>query len=118
MLPACGSYAPASGRNSLQHHQCRLPGINGSGAACRAVRRPAARSGARAAPPPSQQKERSSEEQQQGSEQALPATYRRLVAARVGGSFRSVARAVESPLPAPRPGEVLIRMHFAGINGG
>ncbi|GBF92774.1 hypothetical protein Rsub_05393 [Raphidocelis subcapitata] len=51
-------------------------------------------------------------------QQPLPATYRLLVAARAGGSFRAVARAVEAPMPAPGPGEVLVRIHFAGINGG
>lgn len=48
----------------------------------------------------------------------LPATYRRLVAAGVGPSFRAVARVVEVPLPAPGPGEVLVKLLYAGINGG
>jgi hypothetical protein len=56
--------------------------------------------------------------QQAAPQQQLPATYRRLVASRTGGSFREVARAVEAPLPAPGPGEVLVRMRYAGINGG
>ncbi|KAF8062034.1 Zadh2 [Scenedesmus sp. PABB004] len=49
---------------------------------------------------------------------ALPATYRRLIARRTGRSFREVAEVVEEPLPQPGPGEVLIRMRYAGINGG
>lgn len=49
---------------------------------------------------------------------ALPATYKRLVAERCGASFREVARAVDAPLQLPGPGEVLVRIYYAGINGG
>ncbi|KAI8471362.1 MAG: NAD(P)-binding protein [Monoraphidium minutum] len=52
------------------------------------------------------------------AEAGLPATYRRLVAESCGASFREVARVVEAPLQLPGPGEVLVRMHYAGINGG
>jgi hypothetical protein len=53
-----------------------------------------------------------------GAPQQLPATYRRLVAARTGAAFREVARVVDAQMPAPGPGEVLVRMRYAGINGG
>lgn len=55
---------------------------------------------------------------QAGPSGGLPATYKRLVAGGTGESFRAVARVVEAPLPAPGPGEVLVRIRFAGINGG
>lgn len=49
------------------------------------------------------------------AQQALPATYRRLVARRTGGSFREVAEVQEGvPLPQPQEGEVLVRVHYAG----
>lgn len=48
-------------------------------------------------------------------QQELPATYRRLVARRTGGSFRDVAEVQEGlPLPEPQEGEVLVRVHYAG----
>lgn len=49
---------------------------------------------------------------------ALPATFQRLVARRVGRSFREVAEVEEAPLLLPGPGEVLVQLHYAGINGG
>ena len=48
----------------------------------------------------------------------LPATFRRLVAPRTGGSLREVASVLELPLPTPGPGEVLLRVRYAGVNGG
>ncbi|WIA17998.1 hypothetical protein OEZ85_009485 [Tetradesmus obliquus] len=48
----------------------------------------------------------------------LPATYKRLVAKRTGKSFKEVAEVEEVPLPQPGDNEVLIRMSYAGINGG
>ena len=48
----------------------------------------------------------------------LPATYRRLVAPRTGRSLREVASVVSAPTPAPGPGEVLLRVRYAGVNGG
>ncbi|KIZ03484.1 hypothetical protein MNEG_4480 [Monoraphidium neglectum] len=48
----------------------------------------------------------------------LPLTYKRLVAERCGASFREVARVVDTPIQLPGPGEVLIRISHAGINGG
>ena len=61
-------------------------------------------------------------EQQAGAElqqheplQQLPATYRRLVARRTGGSFREVAEVQEGvPMPELQEGEVLVRVHYAG----
>eukprot|EP00775_Hariotina_reticulata_P004107 gene4107-4353_t len=49
---------------------------------------------------------------------SLPTTYKRLVAKHTGRSFREVAEVVEDPLPVPGPNEVLIKLKFAGINGG
>lgn len=72
-------------------------------------------------PQQEQQEQRQQKEQQQGQQgpQQLPATYRRLVAKGCGRSFREVAT-LSPPLPLPTPGpkEVLLRMRYAGINGG
>lgn len=46
----------------------------------------------------------------------LPASYRKLVAIEHSRDFRSVARVVEVPLPAPGPFEVVIKNRFAGVN--
>jgi NADPH-dependent curcumin reductase CurA len=46
----------------------------------------------------------------------LPPTYRKLVARRFSKDFRKVAQVMESPLNPPGPGEVLIRVHYAGVN--
>lgn len=55
-------------------------------------------------------------------QQQLPATFKRLVADRVADSFRAAARVEEAPLAellgALGPGEVLVRVAFAGVNGG
>lgn len=48
----------------------------------------------------------------------LPATYKRLVAKRVGTCFSEVAELEEVPVPQPGPNEVLVRLQYAGINGG
>ncbi|KAK9810466.1 hypothetical protein WJX72_011155 [[Myrmecia] bisecta] len=48
----------------------------------------------------------------------LPKTYRRLVAHRTGHSFRDVAVLEEAQLQAPGPGQVVIKVTYAGINGG
>uniref|UniRef100_A0A7S0J909 Enoyl reductase (ER) domain-containing protein n=1 Tax=Calcidiscus leptoporus TaxID=127549 RepID=A0A7S0J909_9EUKA len=49
---------------------------------------------------------------------AVGSTYRALVAARVGESFRDVARIVEVPVPELGADEVLVRVAYAGVNGG
>lgn len=55
-------------------------------------------------------------------QQQLPPTFARLVADAPADSFRAAARVDgAAPLPLPSslaPGEVLVRMHYAGINGG
>lgn len=48
----------------------------------------------------------------------LPLHYKRLVASRVGSSFKEVATLQEQRLAQPLSGEVVIRVKFAGINGG
>ena len=49
---------------------------------------------------------------------ALGTTYRALVAGGVGDSFRSVAKVVELPMPTLDEGEVLVKVVYAGVNGG
>jgi hypothetical protein len=49
---------------------------------------------------------------------APPATFRRLVARRTGASFREVAEVEEEAMPVPGEGEVLVRVAYAGVNGG
>jgi hypothetical protein len=46
----------------------------------------------------------------------LPATFHKLQVVRPGPAFREVTRIVEAPLPAPGPGQVLVRMRYAGVN--
>ncbi|TVR20794.1 MAG: alcohol dehydrogenase [Anaerolineaceae bacterium] len=46
----------------------------------------------------------------------LPATYQKLVAARLGRDFRAVTEIVETPLEAPQAGEIVMRNHYAGVN--
>jgi prostaglandin reductase 3 len=46
----------------------------------------------------------------------LPATYRKLQVVRPGPAFRDVTEIVEVALPVPGPGEVLIRVRYAGVN--
>mmetsp|Transcript_65584 Transcript_65584/g.147993 ORF Transcript_65584/g.147993 Transcript_65584/m.147993 type:complete len:369 (-) Transcript_65584:143-1249(-) len=48
----------------------------------------------------------------------LPGTYRALVARSVGTSFREVANIVELPMPALDEDEVLVKVAYAGVNGG
>lgn len=48
---------------------------------------------------------------------ALPARYRRLVLQRFGESFADATEIVESALVGPGPGELLVRNHWAGVNG-
>jgi len=49
----------------------------------------------------------------------LPATYARLVAEAPSSSFGAAARVdAATPMPRPGPGEVLVRIHWAGVNGG
>ncbi len=43
--------------------------------------------------------------------------YRRIVIARIGDSFRECTEIVSAPLREPEEGEVLIRNHYAGVNG-
>ena len=49
---------------------------------------------------------------------AVGTTYRALVAGSVGDSFRSVAKVVELPIPTLAEGEVLVKVMYAGVNGG
>ena len=49
---------------------------------------------------------------------AIGTTYRALVAGAVGDSFRSVAKVVELPMPELAEGEVLVKVVYAGVNGG
>ena len=49
---------------------------------------------------------------------AIGTTYRALVAGSVGDSFRSVAKVVELPIPTLAEGEVLVKVVYAGVNGG
>lgn len=46
----------------------------------------------------------------------LPATYRKVIARRFSKDFRKAAQIVEVPLNPPGPNEVLIRVHYAGVN--
>lgn len=48
----------------------------------------------------------------------MPKTYRALVAGRVGASFREVATVEELPIPTLAEGEVLVKVLYAGVNGG
>uniref|UniRef100_A0A7S0LKP0 Enoyl reductase (ER) domain-containing protein n=1 Tax=Coccolithus braarudii TaxID=221442 RepID=A0A7S0LKP0_9EUKA len=48
----------------------------------------------------------------------VPTTYRALVAGSVGSSFRDVARITEQPMPDLGADEVLIKVVYAGVNGG
>lgn len=47
---------------------------------------------------------------------SLPTTYRKLVATRPGKDYRSITRIVEAPLRPPRPGKILVRNRYAGVN--
>mmetsp|Transcript_70109 Transcript_70109/g.116450 ORF Transcript_70109/g.116450 Transcript_70109/m.116450 type:complete len:382 (+) Transcript_70109:115-1260(+) len=49
---------------------------------------------------------------------AVSTTYRALVAGSVGDSFRDVAKIVELPMPELAEDEVLVRVVYAGVNGG
>lgn len=49
---------------------------------------------------------------------ALPTTYQRLCARRTGRSFREVVEVEQVPLQLPGEGEALVRVEYAGINGG
>jgi len=49
---------------------------------------------------------------------SAPATFRKLSAAGVGPSFRDVAAVVTAEARAPGPGEVMVRVAYAGVNGG
>ena len=48
----------------------------------------------------------------------LPTTFKALVAASTGESFAEVARVAELPMPSLEPGEALVRVVYAGVNGG
>ena len=48
----------------------------------------------------------------------LPATFKALVAASTGESFAEVPRVKELPMPELESGEVLVRVVYAGVNGG
>merc|ERR1712194_284411 len=49
---------------------------------------------------------------------SIPKTYRALVAARTGESFSEVAEIKTLPTPSLENGDVLIRVTYAGVNGG
>jgi NADPH:quinone reductase-like Zn-dependent oxidoreductase len=51
-------------------------------------------------------------------QQQTPPSFKRLIARRPGASFRDVAEIEEVPMLVPQEGEVLIKVAFAGINGG
>jgi prostaglandin reductase 3 len=53
-----------------------------------------------------------------GVQASVLPTYRALVAGSVGSSFRDVARIVELPMPSLAEGEVLVKVAYAGVNGG
>lgn len=42
---------------------------------------------------------------------------RKIVIQRLGESFRDCTEILAEPVPAPEPGEVLVRHHYAGVNG-
>jgi NADPH-dependent curcumin reductase CurA len=46
----------------------------------------------------------------------LPSSYRKVVATRFSKNFRKAAQVVEAPLELPGAGELLIRVHYAGVN--
>ncbi len=46
----------------------------------------------------------------------LPASYRKLIAARLSRDFKAAVEIVEAPLTEPGPGEVVIRTLYAGLN--
>ena len=46
------------------------------------------------------------------------ATYTRLVATAPGASFRDVAQLQTAPVPVPGPGQAVVRVTHAGVNGG
>ena len=48
----------------------------------------------------------------------LPAHYKSLVGTHTGPSFRAVQRVVTKELKKPGPGEVVVKIQHAGINGG
>ena len=52
------------------------------------------------------------------SADAPPETCKQLWAERTGESFRDVAQVREIPVPQPGPGEALIKVRYAGVNGG
>ncbi|KAH7616945.1 hypothetical protein Ndes2526B_g09051 [Nannochloris sp. 'desiccata'] len=51
-------------------------------------------------------------------QQQTPTSFKRLIARRTGTSFSDVAEIEEVPMLVPKEGEVLIKVAFAGINGG
>ena len=48
----------------------------------------------------------------------LPSTFRRLIARRTGQSFTAVAEIEQTPMLQPGEGQVLIKVAYAGVNGG
>ncbi len=46
----------------------------------------------------------------------LPTHYRKVVAARFDKNFRTAAEIVETPLEAPKPNEIILRIRYAGVN--
>jgi NADPH-dependent curcumin reductase CurA len=48
---------------------------------------------------------------------ALPASYRRISLARFGASFADSVEIVDTPMTPPGEGELLVRNHWAGVNG-
>jgi hypothetical protein len=51
-----------------------------------------------------------------GANIMLPTTYRKVIARRFSKDFRKAAQIIEVPLQPPGPNEVLIRVHYAGVN--
>lgn len=51
-------------------------------------------------------------------QQDLPCSFRRLVAKTTGDTFQQVSEIVERPLDPPSEEQVIVKVHYAGVNGG
>jgi len=49
---------------------------------------------------------------------SLPPTFHALMAMKTGSSFAETATLMELPMPSVGPGEALVRVAYAGVNGG
>ncbi|KAK3241151.1 hypothetical protein CYMTET_49064 [Cymbomonas tetramitiformis] len=57
-------------------------------------------------------------QQNQENSLTLPATFKRLKAFRTGTTFEEVAEVVDERMPEVFPGEVVVKVLYAGVNGG